>query len=76
MRNGFEHLPKDKRKKILLLSDDLRMPSGVGVMSKEIVLSTCHHFNWVQVGGAMKHNEQGKIVNMDKAVAEIGRAHV
>ena len=40
------------KKKILLLSDDLRMSSGVGTMSKEFVLGTVHHFDWVQVGGA------------------------
>jgi hypothetical protein len=42
------------KKKILLLSDDLRMSSGVGTMSKEFVLGSCHHFDWVQVGGAIK----------------------
>ena len=41
------YIPKDQRKKILLLSDDIRTSSGVGVMSREIVLSTAHHFNWV-----------------------------
>lgn len=71
IRNGYTILKKDDRKKILLLSDDLRMPSGVGSMSKQIVLGTCHFFNWVQVGGAMQHQEQGKIINMDKAIAEM-----
>jgi len=28
---------KEKKKKILLLSDDLRLHSGVGTMSREIV---------------------------------------
>lgn len=57
-------VPLEKRKKILLLSDDFRMPSGVGTMSKEIVLHTMHHFNWVQVGGAVRHPEKGKIIDM------------
>ena len=35
------------KKKILLLSDDLRMNSGVGTMSKEFVLGTLHHYDWV-----------------------------
>ena len=43
------------KKKILLLSDDLRMSSGVGTMSREFVMGTVHHFDWVQVGGAIKH---------------------
>ena len=32
-----------KKKKILLLSDDLRMSSGVGTMSKEIVFGKSSH---------------------------------
>ena len=53
------------KKKILLLSDDLRMSSGVGTMSKEFVLGTIHHYDWVQMGGAIKHPEEGKVFNMD-----------
>ena len=30
------------KKKILLLADDLRLPSGIGTISKEIVLKTVH----------------------------------
>ena len=52
------------KKKILLLSDDLRMSSGVGTMSKEFVLGTVHHYDWVQIGGAIKHPENGKRVDM------------
>ncbi len=54
------------KKKILLLSDDLRMSSGVGTMSKEFVLGTIQHYDWVQIGGAIKHPEEGKVVNMDE----------
>ena len=43
-----------KKKKILLLSDDLRMSSGVGTMSREIVMGTLEEFDWVQVGGAIQ----------------------
>ena len=35
------YIPKDKRKKILLLSDDIRVTSGVGTMSREIVGMVC-----------------------------------
>ena len=58
------------KKKIMLFSDDLRMSSGIGTMSKEFVLGTCHHFDWVQVGGAIKHPEAGKVVNMDQTVRD------
>lgn len=62
------YIPYEKRKKIILLSDDLRLPSGVGTVSRDIILHTVHHFNWVQVGGAIKHPEQGKIVDMSQEI--------
>ena len=38
MKKGY--IPKDQRKKILLLSDDIRTQSGVGHMAQEIVNNT------------------------------------
>ena len=58
------------KKKILLLSDDLRMHSGVGVMSREIVMGTIDKFDWVQIGGAIDHPDKGKIVDMNQAMAD------
>ena len=51
---------KPKKKKILLLSDDMRLHSGVGTMSKEIVLGSAHIFDWVQIAGAINHPDKGK----------------
>ena len=59
------------KKKILLLSDDLRMHSGVATMSRELVLGTVHHYDWVQIGGAIKHPESGKIIDMREACKEV-----
>lgn len=66
--NGMEYLPSAQRKTILLMSDDLRMPSGVGTVSREIVLGTAHHFNWIQIGGAINHPELGKKIELSDAV--------
>ena len=57
-----------KKKKILLLSDDMRMTSGVATMSKEFVLGTAHKFDWVQLGAAIKHPEAGKIIDLNDDV--------
>ncbi len=59
---------KVKKKKILLLSDDLRLHSGVGTMSKEVVLNTCHKYDWVQVGGAIKHPDAGKRLDVSSDI--------
>ena len=58
MKEGY--LPKDQRKKILLITDDIRLPSGVGNVGKEIVIHTSHHYNWVCIGAAINHPEAGK----------------
>lgn len=55
---------KPKKKKILLLSDDLRLHSGIATQSKEIVLSTIHKYDWVQLGAALKHPDQGKVFDI------------
>ena len=60
------------KKKILLMSDDLRMHSGVATVSKDIVLETLHEYDWVQIGGAIKHPEVGKIVDMSEGLSEFG----
>ena len=68
MENKFRYIEKDKRKKILLLCDDIRMNSGIGTMGKEIVLGTAHHFNWVNLGAALKHPEEGKAFDLSQNV--------
>jgi len=56
------------KKKILLMSDDLRMHSGVACVSKDIVIETIEEYDWVQIAGAVKHPEEGKIVDMSEAL--------
>lgn len=73
MKENLQHLPQDQRKKILLLCDDIRMNSGIGNMGKEIVIGTAHHFNWVNLGAALKHPEQGKAFDLSEQVnKEVG----
>lgn len=60
--------PKVKKKKILLLSDDLRMHSGIATMSKEFVINTIDKYDWVQAGGAIKHPDEGKILDLSEDV--------
>ena len=62
MKEGY--IPKEQRKKILLMCDDIRMPSGVGTVGKELIIGTAHHFNWINIGGAIKHPEAGKRLDL------------
>jgi hypothetical protein len=68
MNQSFESLPREKRKKILLICDDIRVHSGVATVAKEIVLHTAHHFNWVNIAGAISHPEKGKRMDISQAV--------
>jgi glycosyltransferase involved in cell wall biosynthesis len=58
----------NKKPKILLLSDDLRMASGIATMSREFVLGTIDKFDWVQVGAAINHPEQGKMLDLSEDI--------
>jgi len=66
MKEGY--IPQDQRKTILLLSDDIRTHSGVGCQSRNIVLNTAHRYNWVNLGGAVKHPDTGKGFDLSKDV--------
>jgi glycosyltransferase involved in cell wall biosynthesis len=53
-----------KKKKILLLSDDLRMSSGIATVSKEFVFGNMDKFDWVQLGAAVNHPDKGKEIDL------------
>ena len=65
MKKGY--IPKDQRKKILLMCDDIRTHSGIGTIAKEIVLHTAHHFNYINVGAAINHPEAGKRLDLSES---------
>ena len=60
MEHKEGYIKKEDRKKILLITDDIRVHSGVAQVARETVLNTCHRYNWVQIAGAIKHPEAGK----------------
>ena len=66
MKEGY--IKKEKRKKILLLTDDIRVHSGVAQIGRETILNTCHRYNWVQMAGAVDHPEEGKQIIMDDEI--------
>jgi len=60
MNSSFAYLPPEKRKKILLICDDIRVHSGIATVAREVVLHTAQHFNWVNIGGAIQHPDASK----------------
>jgi len=58
------YIPQEQRKKILILSDDIRTTSGIATMTREMVLGTCHHFNWVNLGATIQNPDEGKRIDL------------
>lgn len=68
MKEGY--LPKEQRKKILLISDDINSFSGIATMSREIVHGTAHHYNWLQLGAAINHPHHGQRMDLSPSINE------
>ncbi len=64
MKKGY--IPREQRKKILFLCDDIRMTSGISTMAREIVVGTAHKYNWVNLGAAINHPDQGKRLDLSQ----------
>ena len=64
-------MAESKKKKILLLSDDLRMSSGIATVSKELVFGTFEHYDWVQLGAAIEHPEKGKEIDLGEDARKV-----
>ena len=71
MTDKFGYIPKDERKNVLLLCDDIRMHSGIATMAREFVVGTAHHFNWFQVGAAVQHPDSGKIFDLSEDINKL-----
>lgn len=66
-----------KKKKILFLTDDPRFSSGVATVSREIILNTCKVYDYIIVGGSVKHPEEGKIIDISESLQlETGEANI
>lgn len=66
MKEGY--IKQSERKNILFLADDCRIPSGIGTMTREIIIGNAHRFNFFQLGAAIKHPEAGKIFDLSADV--------
>lgn len=69
MKQGYK--PREQRKKILLICDDIRVYSGIATVAREIVINTAGTFNWVNVGGSITHPEKGKRLDLSQSTNEV-----
>jgi hypothetical protein len=54
----------------MLICDDIRVHSGIAGVGREVVLHTAHHFNWINIGGAIQHPDQGKRLDLSQSTNE------
>ena len=66
MKEGY--IKQEDRKKILLLTDDIRVHSGVAQIGREIVMNTAGHYNWIQMAGSIHHPEKGKVTDLSNDI--------
>ena len=71
MENKLGYVPKEQRKKILLIADDIRVFSGVATVARELVTNTCHHYNFCAIGGAINHPEAGKRLDLSADTSKV-----
>ena len=69
MKEGY--IPQSERKKILLITDDIRTHSGVAQVGREFIVHSCHHYNFCCVAGAVKHPDKGKRFDMNQAMSDM-----
>lgn len=72
MNKQSTYIPVNQRKKILLLCDDIRVPSGIGSMAREFVIQTAHRYNWLNLGAGINHPEVGKLIDLSDEVNKYG----
>ena len=58
----------NNKKKMILLSDDMRMSSGIATISKNLVMGTVDSYDWFQVGAAVNHPDKGKMLDLSADV--------
>lgn len=68
MKEGY--IKQEDRKKILLLTDDVRVHSGVAHIGRELILNSCHRYNWVNLAGAVKHPEKNQVIDLSQEWGE------
>lgn len=59
------------KKKILLLSDDCRLHSGIATQSLELIKATVGNFDWCQLGAARKHPDHGQIFDWSGHISDL-----
>ena len=61
------YIPREQRKKILLISDVIAGFSGVANVARAIVTGTANHYNFVSIGVSQDKNSKGQRIDLCEA---------
>lgn len=68
MKDKIGYIPKEERKKILFICDDIRAHSGCSTVAREIITHTAHHFSFVNLAGSIQHPDKGKKLDISQDI--------
>ena len=60
-----------KKLKVVIVSDDIRFPSGVSNITKQIILNTVGDFDWVQMAARYDQVERNSVIDVSESVKKI-----
>ncbi len=60
-----------QKRKVVIVSDDIRYPSGVSNISKQLILGTIAEYDWVQISAQGNNRESGSIIDVSDSVKKI-----
>ena len=61
---------RPKKKKIFLITDDIRFFSGVATIARELILGTVNRYDYCQLAAAMQHPDHAKRSDLSADVAK------
>lgn len=60
-----------RKRKVVIVSDDIRYPSGVSNITKQIILGTQSDFDWVQIAANSTERENNTVIDVSESVKSI-----
>ena len=64
-------LSRCKKEKVVIVSDDIRYPSGVSNITKQIILGTIKDYDWVQIATSGTDHDSNSVIDVSESVKSI-----
>lgn len=61
-------IKNNNKKTFIFITDDIRLHSGIGTVSREIIVNTAHKYNYIVLGAAINHPDLGKVFDLSDSI--------